>query len=200
MVLKSALLEVVQLMVFAVSPAVPLTEVAPLGDALSTVMVAGVAESAPACAFVLVKAVTVPPTAYERPGGTGMLAWLFGVMRTLNCVAEVLTGIAVPPEKFTVLLAGFAAAAKYSVAPLSDVMRTSLKLSNEFAPVSVTVSAVTESVPPLVTSVNASRSVMDAPGAMVLLPGSVPSAMVVVFAGALVVPWPSALKAVSSVS
>ena len=105
-VLKSVELEVVQLMVLKALPAVPLTTVAPLGDKLSTVIVAGVAESLPACAFVLVKAVTVPPTAYERPGGTGIFAWVLGVMRTLNWVEVALTGMGVPPLNRTVLLEG----------------------------------------------------------------------------------------------
>ncbi len=59
MVLKSVELEAVQLRVTFVSPAVPLTLVAPLGEALSIVTVA-LAASVPAWAFVVVKAVTVP--------------------------------------------------------------------------------------------------------------------------------------------
>jgi hypothetical protein len=47
----------------------------------------------------------------------------------------------------------------------------------------VTVRAVTESVPPLVTKVNASRSVMEELGATVELDGLEPLANVVVGAG-----------------
>ena len=48
---------------------------------------------------------------------------------------------------------------------------------------SVTVAAVTVSVPVDVCKVNVSRSVAEAPGAIEELDGSVPSAMVVVAAG-----------------
>ena len=61
-VLKSVEADVVQLSVTLALPAVPLVAVAPAGDRLSTVTVA-LAPSDPYGGLVLVKAVTVPPTA-----------------------------------------------------------------------------------------------------------------------------------------
>ena len=61
--------------------------------------------SVPDCELVLVKAVTVPVTEYVEPSGAGILAWLLGVMRILNEVALVVTGM--PQEvKETVLEEG----------------------------------------------------------------------------------------------
>ena len=71
------------------------------------------------------------------------------MIRILNCVADALTtGSGTPPEKLIVSLAGFATAEKYSVEPLSLVMRTSLKYCAMPAP-SETVAWVMESVPAL---------------------------------------------------
>ena len=65
------------------------------------------------------------------------------------------------------------------VEPLSEVMLTWLRLAWSPAP-KVTVKAVMESVPVFVDTLMESRSVIPLSGATVLLPGSVPSAMVVV--------------------
>jgi hypothetical protein len=78
---------------------------------LSIVMVAE-PESVPACVFVDVNEVTVPVTAYDEPGTAGMLACVFGVILTLKVAAEVVTGIGVPPEKFTVVDEGSVTAVK----------------------------------------------------------------------------------------
>jgi len=106
-----------------------------------------------------------------------MLAWLFGVILTLNWVEEVVTGI--PHDvRETASLAGFETE-QYVVDPLSEVKAT--EESPPYEPVDkVTVAAVTVSVPVLVWKVNESRSVAEAPGAIVTLDGSVPVAMVVV--------------------
>ena len=79
----------------------------------------------------------------------------------MKVVAVVVTGIGVPPLKETVLLAGFATAVKYVVVPALLVMRTSLRDSNELAPVRVTVSAVTLSVPLLVRRVARAPKIYD---------------------------------------
>src|SRR3989344_9709137 len=102
-------------------------------------------------------------------------------MRTLNCVAPVVTGIGVPPEKDNVSLPGFEIAVKYVVEPLSLVTRASLKDAAVPA-AKVTVSAVIESLPESVWKVNESRSLIASLGAKVLLPGSVPFASEVVAA------------------
>ena len=109
-----------------------------------------------------------------------MLAWVFGVILTLNCTEPVVTGTGVPPEKLIVSLAGLETAEKYRTAPLSEVILTSLKPA--WVPAAkVTVKAVMLSVPETVCTVKASKSVIADSGATVLLPGSVPSPKVVTF-------------------
>ena len=107
-----------------------------------------------------------------------MAACDFGVMRTLNVVWVVVTGIGVPPEKMYVSPPAVEEAVKYVVPPEVSVMRRSPSAAPVPA-VSVTVRPVTESVDVEVWSVNASISMMTLPGATVELPGFVPSLSVV---------------------
>ena len=107
-----------------------------------------------------------------------MLAWVFGVIRTLKVVTVVVTGM-VHPVNERVLLPGLVIAVHWATL-LALVISACPILLNAPAGPRVTVAAVTVSVPVLATRVKASRSVIAAPGAIVALPGSVPSAIVVV--------------------
>jgi hypothetical protein len=162
--------------VILASPAVALVEVAGLGDKLSIVIVAD-AVSVPACACVPVHPVTVPVTAKLAPGTTGILAWVFGVILTLNIVGVVVTAREHPVND-RVKLAGLVISVQASTFAFV-VSSTKLMLLKELAGARVTVMAVTVSVPTEVVNVKASRSVTAVPGATVELPGLVPSARVV---------------------
>jgi hypothetical protein len=114
-----------------------------------------------------------------------MFAWVLGVTRTLNAVADVVTA-KLQPVKLTVTLAGLETSV-HSSALLPSVISTKDMLLNEFATPKVTVSAVTVSEPLSVDKVKASKSVAEAPGASVTLLGSVPSANVVKMGADIVV-------------
>jgi hypothetical protein len=160
-------------------PTLPLVEVALFGERLSIVRVLELV-SLPDCELVLVKLETVADNAYDPPGTADMLACDLGVMRILNWVALVVTGMGVPPEKFTMLLLGLVAAEKYVVLPSSEVILTSDTPSYGVPePARVTVRAMTESVPVLVARVKDPASRMLAPGPTLAVEASVPVAIVV---------------------
>jgi hypothetical protein len=127
--------------------------------------------------LVPVHPVTVPVVAKLAPGTAGMLAWVFGVILTLNIVDEVVMA-KLQPVNDKVVLAGLEILVHLSVFELS-VISAKLILLNELATPRVTVIAVTVSVPDESANVNASRSVTAVPGATVEFPGLVPSARVV---------------------
>src|SRR5437899_276642 len=106
-----------------------------------------------------------------------MFAWLLGVIRILYVVAVVVTEMFVLSVMGTVFGPGSVAVPMTPL--LLSVIWTRL-IPAQVPAASVTVAAVTVSVPPLVWSVKASTSVAAAPGAMVVFPGLVPSAIVVV--------------------
>ena len=100
------------------------------------------------------------------------------MIRTLNDAEEVVTGIGVPPVKFTVSLPGSVTAEKY-VVELSLLVILISEIPAKVPVANVTVRSVTESVPVFVCKVKTSRSVMPSPGASVSLDGFVPSPIVV---------------------
>ena len=122
----------------------------------------------------------VPVTEYVEPGGAGILAWLLGVIRILNEVRVVVTGMPQLVSE-TVLEAGLDCE-QYVVEPALFVIATSDNPPDTLAD-KVTVAAVTVSVPVEVCRVNVSRSVAEAPGAIEEFDGSVPSPRAVVAAG-----------------
>src|SRR5437899_12899999 len=107
-----------------------------------------------------------------------MFAWLLGVIRILYVVAVVVTEMFVLSVMGTVFAPGSVAVPKTTL--LLSVIWTRL-IPAQVPAASVTVAAVTVSVPPLVWSVKASTSVATAPGArgQVGQVGLVPSAIVV---------------------
>src|SRR5437899_9680763 len=105
-----------------------------------------------------------------------MFAWLLGVIRILYVVAVVVTEMFVLSGIETMSEIGSVAVPMTTL--LLSVIWTRL-IPARVPAASVTVAAVTVSVPPLVWSVKASTSVAAAPGAMVVFPGLVPSAIVV---------------------
>ena len=142
--LKSASAELVQFKTTCALPGITLPHVAFAGDALSMVIVA-LPESVYVFVFVLVIAVTVPVTAYVDPGGTGIFAWVLGVIRTLYCVEVVVAVMFVPSVMATVSDAGFVTE-PYTVLPASFVIATRLNPAAEPAD-NDTVTPVTVSVP-----------------------------------------------------
>src|SRR5712691_9435475 len=105
-----------------------------------------------------------------------MFAWVLGVIRTLNVVVLVVTGRLIPVTD-TTSDAGLVTD-PYTVDPPLFVISTRLSPA-EVPAASVTVAAVTVSVPLLVTSVKASTLVAAPSGARVVFPGLVPSPIVV---------------------
>src|SRR5881296_237652 len=106
-----------------------------------------------------------------------MFAWVLGVIRTLYVVADVVAVMFVLSVMETMSEIGSVAVPMTTL--LLSVIWTRL-IPAQVPAASVTVAAVTVSVPPLVWSVKASTSVAAAvPGAMVVFPGLVPSAIVV---------------------
>src|SRR6266446_9294485 len=105
-----------------------------------------------------------------------MFAWVLGVIRTLYVVADVVAVMFVLSVMETVSEPGSVAVPMTTL--LLSVIWTRL-IPARVPAASVTVAAVTVSVPLLVWSVKASTSVAAAPGAMVVFPGLVPSAIVV---------------------
>src|SRR3989304_5865390 len=91
-----------------------------------------------------------------------MLACVLGVILILYWGAVVVTGIGVVRVIEGVSVAGFATD-PYTVLPASSVISTKLRPPDVPA-ASVTVTAVTESVPALVANVKASAIVADPPG------------------------------------
>src|SRR5712691_10859754 len=106
-----------------------------------------------------------------------MFAWVLGVIRTLNVVVLVVTGRLIPVTDST-SDAGLVTD-PYTVPPPLFVISTRLSPA-EVPAASVTVAAVTVSLPLSVTSVKASTLVAAPPGARVVFPGLVPSPIVVV--------------------
>ena len=106
-----------------------------------------------------------------------MFVWLFGVTRTLYCVAVVVAVMLVVRAMAGVSLAGLLTDPCTTV-PASLVISTRLNPPDVPA-ASVTVTVVIVSVPTLVWNVNASAMVAAPPGARLALPGSVPLPSVV---------------------
>src|SRR3989339_358451 len=141
------------------SPPVAFAPAVPAGEALSMVMVE-LPESVPAWGLVLVKAVTVPATAYDPPGGAGIEVWEIAVIFILNCVFVVDTGI---PQPVSVAVSPDGVALQY--VPVSPWLVIATVATRAPVPAArVTVAPVTVSAPALVASPNESTSA-DAPGA-----------------------------------
>src|SRR5712691_6897316 len=109
-----------------------------------------------------------------------MFAWVLGVIRRLNVVVLVVTGRLIPVTD-TTSDAGLVAD-PYTVDPPLFVISTRLSPA-EVPAASVTVAAVTVSLPLLVTSVKASTMVAAPPGAREAFEGSVVSPSVVMLPG-----------------
>src|SRR5881396_1081655 len=128
-----------------------------------------------------------------------MFAWVLGVIRTLYVVADVVAVMFVLSVMETVSEPGSVAVPMTTL--LLSVIWTRL-IPAQVPAASVTVAAVTVSVPPLVWSVKASTSVAAAvPGAMVVGPGFVPSAIVVTggWSAMLIRPWSDEKPSVADV-
>src|SRR6185295_14101762 len=97
------------------------------------------------------------------PAGAGMLAWLFGVIRILYCVDDVVEVMLVERLTEGVSLPGFEEE-PWTVEPASFVISTRLR-PPEVPEASVTVIAVIVSVPLAVWNVKASTIVAAPPGA-----------------------------------